>query len=138
MPDSAVLVALGFPTGGRAVASDGVDPSVNAIWAYELPHDFSIGGNLVLAVPTNGAGESKRFLEFRPTVSLGIPLRGPLRTFVEYFASIRSRHEEDAHAVDAGLTYLITKDFQVDLAAGRRIRGAAPDFFIGVGAAWRH
>lgn len=138
VPDTALLVALSFPTGGRAVTSDGVDPSFNFIWAYALPGDFSLGGNFVLAVPTNGVEESKRFFEFRPTLSLGMPLWGRLRAFVEYFGSIRSRKEEDAHSFDGGVTYLIAENLQVDLAAGRRIRGAAPDFFIGIGAGWRH
>lgn len=138
LPETAGLVGLRFPTGGRDVTSDGVDPSVVFIWAYELPGDFDLGGNIGFAVPSRGAKSSGRFFEVTTTLTLGIPLTDRLRGFVEYFGSVATRGEKDPHAFDWGLTYRVKEDLQLDLLGGIGLTQAAADFFFGFGAAWRY
>ena len=45
--------------------------------------------------------------------------------------------EPEAHSFDAGLTYLLNPRLQLDLSAGVGLSGAAPDWFVGTGVAFR-
>jgi hypothetical protein len=138
LPETAGLVGLSLPTGGRDVTSDGVDPSVAFIWSYALPGNFALEGNIGFAVPTNGAESSGRFFEAKTTITLGIPLTDRLRAFVEYFGSVATRGEKDPHAFDGGFTYLVTENFQLDLWGSIGLTEAAANSFFGFGAAWRY
>lgn len=57
-------------------------------------------------------------------------------TFVEYYGVIEDG-APDQHSADAGVTYLLSDDVQLDFSAGFGLNDAAPDFFVAAGVAWR-
>lgn len=136
-PATSVLAGLTFPTGGHAVTSDGYDPFAKLITSWEIGERFSVDANLGLAGPTQGPDTSDRVLETFAAASLGLSLNERLGSFLEYFSTFRGSGRSDEHGVDAGITYRVTDDVQLDVSAGAGLSRAAPDFFVGFGVAWR-
>jgi hypothetical protein len=134
LPTTAAIFGVSLPTGGAQVTSDGADPEAIFIWSYDLPKDFSIGGNTGFALPTNGNPDSNRFFQVTNTIALGIPITDWLGAFIEYFGSVATEGEGDPHSIDGGLTFLLTDHVQLDIAGGGGITKAAADFFVGFGA----
>ena len=136
-PVIGLLVAVSFPTGDRAVTSDGIDPRGSLLVNWELDERFGLDANFGFAGPTQGVDDSDRVFEVDPSVSLEGSLTSRWSAFVEYFSTIRASREEDEHGMDGGFTYLLSDDLQIDLSAGAGLNRAAPDFFVGFGIAWR-
>jgi hypothetical protein len=136
-PTTALLAALSFPTGGRAVTSDGFDPRGSLLLNWELGERFGLDANLGFAGPTQGVDDSRRVFELKPALSLEASITQRASAFVEYFSTLRPSGGEDEHSIDSGLTYLLSDAIQLDLSAGVGLNRVAPDFFIGAGVAWR-
>jgi hypothetical protein len=136
-PTTALLAALSFPTGGRGVTSDGFDPRGTLLLNWELNKHLGLDANLAFAGPTQGANDSSRVFEISPAVSLGAEITRRSNAFIEYFSTLKPSKDEDEHSIDAGVTHFLSDDLQLDLSAGVGLNRAAPDFFIGVGVAWR-
>ena len=137
LPATSVLAGLSFPTGGRAATSDGYDPFGKLIASWQLGERFSLDTNLGIAAPSQGATDSGRVYELFCATSFGVSLTERVGTFLEYYATVRGRGQHDEHAIDAGFTYLLTDNVQLDLSGGAGLNRAAPDFFVGAGIAWR-
>jgi hypothetical protein len=136
-PATAVLPAATFPTGGRAVTSDGIDPGVRLLLNWGLSEHFGLDANLRVAGVTQGVSDSRRVLELQPSVSLEASITQRFGAFIEYFATLEPREDEDEHTIDSGVAYRLSDDVQLDLSAGVGLNHASPDFFIGAGVAWR-
>jgi hypothetical protein len=48
-----------------------------------------------------------------------------------------STDEDPDHRMDAGITYLLTPNLQLDASAGMGISEAAPDYFVSIGCTLR-
>jgi hypothetical protein len=70
------------------------------------------------------------------SVALGIGLIENLGMFVESFGAIQEAGTAQ-HQLDAGFTYLLTPNFQVDISGGIGLNDAAPDNFISFGLSYR-
>jgi hypothetical protein len=136
-PATALLAVLTFPTGGRAVTSDGIDPGGRLLLNWGLGERFGLDANLLVAGPTQGVNDSRRVLELQPSLSLEASITQRSGVFIEYYSTLKASGEEDEHSIDSGVTYLMSDDVQIDLSAGVGLNRAAPDFFIGAGVAWR-
>ena len=132
IPQSAVFSVLSFPTGGDAVTSDGVDPTVSYLASWGLSHDMVFTLNVGFGAPTNGPDESNRYFEFSSVVTLEFPLVGDLGGFAEYFNAIGNESEPDQHSIDAGLSYQIAKNLAAEFTGGAGLVEAASDYFFSV------
>ena len=137
LPATSLLAGLRFPTGGRAVTSDGYDPFGKLIASWQLGERFSLDTNLGVSAPTQGVADSGRVFELFAAASLGVSLTEWTGAFLEYDATVRGRGEHDEQALDGGFTYLLTNNVQLDISGGAGLNRAAPDFFVGAGIAWR-
>jgi hypothetical protein len=86
--DVSVTVFLSFPTGAKAVSSDGYDPGVQVAWSRELSSKWTAAGMFSLYCPTqdhmrNFTGES--------TFLIDRQLTGPWDVFVEYAGDFPER-----------------------------------------------
>ena len=71
------------------------------------------------------------------TVVLGTALSDRLGAFIEFFGDAPTHEGKPANAVDAGLTYLLADNVQVDVLGGVGLSDAADDWVIGAGLVWR-
>lgn len=135
-PAAAVELGLSFPVGSDFATSGGFDPEGDILFAWQLEERFTLIGNLDFASETQGDDDSSRHFVFRPELSLDIALGERQGAFVEYFGNIEES-AGDQHSFGAGVTFLLTKNLQLDLSGGAGVTDAAPDFFIEAGFAWR-
>lgn len=137
LPATSLLAGLRFPTGGRAVTSNGYDPFGTLIASWDLGGRFSLDTKLGVAAPTQGVTDSGRVDELFAASSLGISLTERTGAFLEYYATVRGRGKHDEQAVGGGFTYLLTDNVQLDISGGAGLDREAPDFSVGAGVAWR-
>ena len=81
------------------------------------------------------AESGDRFSQFFQSASVDYELTEKLHVFNEWFAFFRrdSSDNRPQHYYDAGLTYLVTPNFQLDWRAGLGLNGASDGFFTGCG-----
>ena len=135
IPHLGVIGAITVPSGSTGVSSGDVDPGIVLLWAYDVSDTFSLAGNVGVGVPTD---EGDRFIQTSASLSAAFTLSEKLGAYIEYFGFYPNTERSDAaHSVNAGLTYLINNNFQVDWRIGMGLNEEADDFFTGVGFAWR-
>jgi hypothetical protein len=106
------------------------------LFAWDIAERWNVNGNFDFASESQGKEDSNRHSLFRPQLALGLTLNHRVGAFVEYYGVI----EDDApnqHSVDAGATYLLSDDVQLDFSAGAGLNDSAPDYFVAAGVAWR-
>lgn len=136
IPHFGVIGAITAPSGSPGPSSGDVDPELVLLWAYDITDSFSVAGNVGLAVPTAGGD---RFFQTSASLSAACALSERLGDYVEYFGFYPNvEHSDAAHSVNAGFTYLVTNDFQIDWRIGMGLNAEADDFYMGVGFAWRY
>lgn len=134
-PHFGIIGALSIPSGSSNVSSGDVDPVLVLLWAYDVNDWFSVAGNVGLGAPTDG---NDRFFQASSSLSAAFAVTDDVGTYVEYFGFYPNAPGSDAaHSLNAGVTYLITDNFQLDVRAGFGLNEEADDFFTGVGFSWR-
>ena len=134
-PAVAVVAGTSLPVGHEELTSDAWEPFATLAFDWEVSDRLGVGANLGGAALE---GEDGRFTEVHWSVSGGYGLTDRLGSYLEYYGI--SEDEADGstlHYVDAGLTWLIHNDLQVDVRIGRGLNGEDPDDYIGLGAAVR-
>lgn len=135
LPHFGVIAAMSVPTGSANVGAGDVEPELVLLWAYDVNDRFSVAGNVGFAVPTD---EGDRFFQTFASFSVAYALTEKVGTYAEYFGFYPNTEDSDcAHSVNVGATYLINKDFQIDVRVGAGLNEEADDFFTGIGFAWR-
>ena len=130
-PHFGILAGVTVPTAVGGGTSGDVDPSIVFLWAYDLTDDSALAGNIGIAVPTE---DSHRFVQTTASLSYAFSLTEKWGAFAEYFGVYPSGDSgHDAHFFNAGLTYLVNKDFQWDVRVGAGLNDEADDFFTGIG-----
>lgn len=140
-PEAAILFGVSTPIGDSDFSSDRFDPSFRLSFSHTLTENLSLGYNLGAAWSTNrdGLGNSETKSHLIYTLVLGRSISDRLGAFVESFGSLGGSAEgPPEHSLDGGLTLLISRLTQLDLAAGVGISSAAPDWFIGAGISLRY
>jgi len=135
LPHFGILWEISTPSGSANVSSGDVDSQVAFLWAYDLTDAVQVAGNVVLAVPTQ---DGHRFFQTAASLTLGVDLTDRLGAYVEYYGFYPNTHHSDcAHTLNAGFTYLITNDLQLDIRSGFGLNEEADDLLAGVGLSWR-
>jgi Putative MetA-pathway of phenol degradation len=136
-PATALEFDLSLPTGSDAVTSGGVDPSGLLLVEWGFWDRFVLDGNLGLASVSLGENDASRAVQVAPSLSLGASIDARANVFIEWYATFSSRGVADQPAVDAGLSWLVDDDLQLDVSVGAGLDDAAPDFTVSAGIAWR-
>jgi hypothetical protein len=137
VPGIAWLAHMELPSGSSAFQGHGLRPSLRAVAEWELPHDFSFGVMPGLMVDTGPDG--KRFTGGIFAATVGKSWTAAWRTFIEVAGRqlAARRHGGSVVTFDAGTTYLVTDDLQLDFSMARGLSSAAPDLQWGIGISVR-
>jgi len=131
---SALLIGTTLPTGSTEVREPHLEPAALLALEWPLSERLGIATNLGLIYASEGG---EQFLAGTLSVALGVDLGHDFGGYFEYFNFVpESDGPVDRHFVNAGLTYLLSVDFQFDIRAGVEL-GGETDYFAGVGLAYR-
>lgn len=129
MPETSLILSISIPfKDNSAFQSDYIGTDFRFVMTNNLSKRFTLSYNIGGEF---GAGATGIY-----TVSLGASIVNKLGGFVELYGFMPQKFLPD-HRFDAGLTYLILKNVQVDAAFGFGISERSPDFFIGGGVSVR-
>lgn len=131
-PEIALLGGLDLPF----PAQDELKPDYSAAFlrfafSRALSDNISLGCNLGAQYDGNSAAP-----EYFYSAALGIGIFENLGAFIESYGLLRDSGDA-SHMADAGFTYLIAPNFQLDVSAGVGVNENAPDSFFGFGLSWR-
>ena len=140
LPEMALIVQMTVPTGHRRLTAGEVLPGFNWICGWNLIEDrLSLGSGLQVNRAIDDSDHA--YVELSQAVSFGYTLSQRLGAYTEWFGFFPdgavSPDVGPQHYFDAGFTYLITKNFQVDIRGGVGLNRWADDFFVGIGTALR-
>lgn len=134
LPQVAILLATTLPSGSKEFRNDDAQPSLTVALAWELGERTSLGSNVGYA----RVGESgDRFGEISASLSLGRTITDRLGGYVEAYAMNRQEGRGEDQVLNAGITWALSEDSQLDFRAGTGLDSDGADFFVGAGAAWR-
>ncbi len=129
--DGAILLGTTVPTGEELVSSGSWQPVGILLAAWDLGGGRSLGMNAGWERLQDG---SERFLRNWFTAVFGFELGAKTGGFLEI---VRSDPEDLAGqktiVLQAGLTYLLREDLQVDFRVARRATSQGPDLGVGIG-----
>ena len=130
IPEVAFIGQLSLPyVGEELFTPEDVEPSFRFSFTHTLSEKLTLGYNL--GMEWVRAEESGIY-----SVVLGIGVTEKLGLFVEQFGQLLGDFDLET-GVDAGLTYLLSNNFQLDLSGGLGVSRNADDLFVGAGFSWR-
>ena len=133
--DFAIIPMTTLPTGADGFTSGHADPTLKLTWARELGAGWGVNGNVNFASVSDEEG---RFAQRAISASFGHALAGGWEGFAELYSfTPMERGAASGVTLDWGVARQIGHDFHFDVAAGRGLTAAAPDWFIGIGFAVR-
>lgn len=135
IPQTALLAGTSVPFGGASFSSERFDPFLIGLFSHSLTEWLELGYNLGVVWSSEAVAGSKSrdtFPAFKYTVSTGWGLTDNLGMFTEFFGEIPEERFA-AHSFDAGFTYSVAPNVQLDIEAGIGLNRAAPDYFFGTG-----
>lgn len=133
-----LLAELTLPAGARNKTSDAVEPQLSFLWAYDLTDVLGLAGNVNLSSVIAEDGE--RIFEPSNSLALAYDLNESFGSYVEYFGFYPTESAEDAedeHYLNAGLTYAVSSNVQLDTLIGFGLNEDADDLFTGLGLSFR-
>ncbi|HMQ78384.1 MAG TPA: transporter [Ignavibacteria bacterium] len=132
MPETALLLSITIPfKDNSAFQSDYIGTEFRFAMTNNLTKRFSLSYNIGGEFGAGAPGATGLY-----TIALGASLVNKLSGFVELYGFMPQKTSPD-HRFDAGLTYLILKNVQIDAAFGFGISEKSPDFFVGGGVSVR-
>jgi hypothetical protein len=137
-PQLALLVDAVVPSGTKSFRAERVDPAVRLAGSHTLTERLGLGYNFGFGALTieEASGDIDTLGLGRYSLALGIGLSEHWGTFVEVFGFMPTSGGP-AHSVDAGLTYLVSRNLQLDLSGGLGVNDRAEDWFVGAGISFR-
>jgi hypothetical protein len=135
-PNVALIFGTTLPTGSIDLSADEPQPAVKLALSWAISERLSSGSNLNYAYLSE---DGERFHQFSGSLTLGYKLTEKWGTYIEYFGFVpASKDGPNESFFDGGVTYLVNDDLQLDARAGvGAFNGKSPDYFVGVGLAWR-
>jgi len=135
VPAMGLLLQTTLPLGNRQLTADAWQPRAALALGWELTKDWSLESNLGCAYLTD-SGE--RFTQCFASASAGLQLDDEVGAFFEGFAFNRESAGGSAtEYLDTGVSYLVSKDLQLDVRVGLGLNAPRPNWFTGLGASFR-
>jgi hypothetical protein len=135
-PNVALIFGTTLPTGSVDFSANEPQPFMKLALSWGISERLSLGSNLNYAYLSE---DGERFHQFSGSLTLGYKLTEKWGTYIEYFGFVpASRDGPNESFFDGGFTYLVNDNLQLDARAGvGAFNGKSPDYFVGVGMAWR-
>jgi hypothetical protein len=131
-PETSLILSITLPfKDNSAFQSDYIGTDFRFVMTNNLTKRFTLSYNIGGEFGAGAPGATGIY-----TVSLGASIVNKLGGFVELYGFMPQKFSPD-HRFDAGLTYLILKNVQVDASFGFGISERSPDFFVGGGVSVR-
>lgn len=130
LPEVAVLASLTLPSGSEEFKANTITPSLFIAASHTISDNIGLGYNIGTVwdgVNPEAIGKYSIGLGWSPIDNLGV--------FGEFYGTFGDLG--DTHSFNAGLTYLLTPNFQLDTSFGFDLSDDADDFFVGAGLSWR-
>lgn len=132
---SALILGSTLPTGAHELREPHPQPGAILVVARDLSATTSLGANLGYTWVSDGG---EQFGELSGSVALGRSLDDRLGAFLELFGFLPADRGGDETAyLDAGVTWLLSNDLQLDVRGGIGLVSEADDYFVGAGLSWR-
>ena len=129
-----LLGLLSLPVGSSPSSSDNVDPLLGLLWDYSLADQVSIFGVLQ---SSSFKFEGDRAYDAQLAVGASFSHSTSLSSFIEIYGIWPSETKlDDEVIIDAGFTFLWSRDIQLDINAGVGLNNDS-DNFVGFGMAAR-
>ncbi len=133
MPAMAFLAGITLPvTGDKHYRPTYSVPSMRLAFAHTLTERLSLGYNLGAEWDSDNPVPSWFY-----SAALGFALLPKVGIYVESYGFLPEEGELAEHLVDAGITYLVRPNFQLDISAGAGLNPGAYDNYFGVGFSLR-
>lgn len=131
-PQSAIIVSISAPVGAAFQSSRQVDPFVNYLYSWEFTKKLSMTCNTGSWWTAESGDHLSRLSQ---TAEVDYELTEKLRVFTEWYAFFFRNASDDRpqYYYDAGLTYLVTPNIQLDWRAGLGLNSVSDGFFTGCG-----
>ncbi len=131
-PQSALLVMVSAPVGSPELSSRQVNAAVSYLYSWEITKKLSLNCS---SGSWWTAESGDRFSQFLQAMCVEYELTEKLHMFNEWAGFLRRDFDDNRPAFyyDAGFTYLVTPNFQLDWSAGVGLSEAADGFFTGCG-----
>lgn len=143
-PQAALLAGVSVPVGETGRSSERYDPSLLLALARTLTDRLSLGVNLGVVQETEEVadGEREGLSDAVYSAALGVGLTETVGAFFEVFGAEPletgpAGARGSAASFDAGLTWLLRPNLQLDLSGGGGLTDEAADWFVGAGVSWR-
>ena len=125
----ALILSLSFPTGAKALSSDGYDPEILLPWSHPISRKWMAAGMFGLLFPTQSGSHN---MTGQASFLIDRQLTRKWDAFIEYGGEFPSLGTPQ-HIFDTGTTYKIRANQQLDVHFGEGFSGATPDHFVGFG-----
>jgi hypothetical protein len=109
-------------------------PGLRAIAGWGLTDRLSLGSNLGWLY--DGVADD-RFSCFSGSLVLSVSIDSRWSGFAEYYGFWPTGDRNSSNFANAGVTFLTSNNVQLDLRVGTGLEGPWPDYFAGLGAAFR-
>jgi len=107
--------------------NDDVEGGIIVPIAFSLPHEWGMGVMTEFDFNRNADNEDYH-TEFINTITFGHQIVGNLNGYVEFFSNVSNEAKADwVGTVDAGMTYLLNKDVQLDAGVNVGVTRSAED-----------
>ena len=132
LPDIAIIANYQIPgTGRKEFSSDKFQQGYVFAFAHTLTSNLGLGYNL--GYEFEGAFETNRFIY---TLVFGYSASEKIGLFIETYGNKSTNINMDIRA-DAGITFLVRPNLQLDLSGGLGLTDVSPAGFISAGLSWR-
>lgn len=130
----ALLPFIKFPTNTNGLGNNAVEGGMLFPLAVKLPAGFDLGTEVGAGIFRNGE-DGGRHGEFIQSVTVGHAIVGKLSGYAELFSNLSTERRAGwIGTVDAGVSYLVTDNIQLDTGCNFGVTHAADDFnpFTGI------
>ena len=131
IPQTSLIAHVNSRTGARDFKPSSAAPDFRFTFCHTLSDVFALSYNL--GAEWNGEDAVSTAIY---TLSLGISLPKSFGLFIELYGFL-PEHQTSDHRFDAGFTYLLTNNLQLDVSGGLGISEISPDNFLSAGLSWR-
>jgi len=128
LPQIGLIASVTLTNGDEAFAPNESIQDIRLLFQNDLSDKLTLAYNF--GAFWSGSGTAVGIY----TVMLGISASDKMSFFVEPYGFFEKDTLADAR-FNAGLTYLVNDNFQLDLSAGNALSNLAPDYFVSFGAA---
>ncbi|HEY9230484.1 MAG TPA: transporter [Gemmatimonadaceae bacterium] len=134
-PSTSLFVGTSVPTGNGDFGARHPAPMAKLAVDWFLGRRFDLAANAIIGAQLDDQG---RYTQSGASVSLSKDFAEHLGGYFEWYALGGNAHSAlSSHSLNAGLSFTIRRDFQVDARYGGAITGSDRNWFFGVGFARR-